>query len=66
MKKTTSLLLIIIFFSFFSCNEIENKSYSINDYENAAKHLSKNLNKHLFNILNSQKWDKEEDEQEHI
>ena len=59
MKKTPYLLLIIIFFCFFSCNEIENKSYSINDYENAAKHLSKNLNKHLFNTLNSQKWDKE-------
>ncbi|RCL66589.1 MAG: S9 family peptidase [Cryomorphaceae bacterium] len=60
MKKVFSFFLLIILSSFFSCNQINKKSYSINDYENASKHLSKNLNKYLLNTINSQKWDKED------
>ena len=60
MKKVFSFFLLIILSSFFSCNQINKKSYSINDYENASKHLFKNLNKYLLNTINSQKWDKED------
>ena len=60
MKKVFSFFLLIILTSFFSCNQINKKSYSINDYEDASKHLSKNLNKYLLNTINSQKWDKED------
>ena len=60
MKKVFSFFLLIILLSFFSSNQINKKSYSINDYENASKHLSKNLNKYLLNTINSQKWDKED------
>ena len=60
MKKVFSFFLLIILSCFFSCNQINKNSYSINDYENASKHLSKNLNKYLLNTINSQKWDKED------
>tara|TARA_B100000953_G_scaffold62246_1_gene49625 strand:- start:2549 stop:4729 length:2181 start_codon:yes stop_codon:yes gene_type:complete len=60
MKKIIYLLIILSFFSFYSCNQNNDASLDVKDYENATKHFSKNLNKHLFNILNYQKWENED------
>ena len=60
MKKVFSFFLLIILSIFFSCNQINEKSYSNSDYNNASKHLSKNLNKYLLNTTSSKKWDKED------
>ncbi len=60
MKKTFLLLLTLSFFSFYSCNQINDLSLNKNDYKKATKHFSKNLNKYLFNILNYQQWENED------
>ncbi len=60
MKKTFLLLLALSFFSFYSCNQINDLSLNKNDYKKAAKHFSENLNKYLFDILNYQQWENED------
>mgnify|MGYP006429526851 FL=1 len=60
MKKIIYLLIILSFFSFYSCNQNNDASLDVKDYENATKHFSKNLNKYFFDILNYQQWENED------
>jgi dipeptidyl aminopeptidase/acylaminoacyl peptidase len=61
MKKTIfNVCLIICIATIASCSSKNGGSLDSSDYEKAAKHLGKNLNKHLFNTLNYQSWDKED------
>ncbi len=60
MKKNIYLLIILSFFSFYSCNQNNDASLDVKDYENATKHFSKNLNKYFFDILNYQQWENED------
>ena len=60
MKKILLLLLTLSFFSFYSCNQINDLSLNKNDYKKATKHFSKNLNKYLYDILNYQQWENED------
>jgi len=60
MKKRFLLLITLSFFSFYSCDQINDLSLNKNEYEKAAKHFSKNLNKYLFDILNYQQWENED------
>ena len=60
MKKILLLLLTLSFFSFYSCNQINDLSLNKNDYKKATKHFSKNLNKYLHDILNYQQWENED------
>ncbi|MAU64286.1 MAG: S9 family peptidase [Flavobacteriaceae bacterium] len=60
MKTRVLHLIILSFFSFYSYGQINDLSLTKNDYKKAAQHFGKNLNKHLFDILNYQQWENED------
>jgi dipeptidyl aminopeptidase/acylaminoacyl peptidase len=61
MKKSIlSIWIIICLLTINSCDQNNRDSLDKKDYEKAAEHLSKNLNKHLQKIVNYQKWDNED------
>ena len=59
MKKLIFYITVIIFITSISCDSHVNETLSFKDYNRASKHLSKNLNKHLNNIIISEQWDNE-------
>jgi len=60
MKKISLFISTIIFFTVNSCNKTNDHSLTSDDYNRAAKHLSKNLNKDMFSVLISNKWENED------
>ena len=60
MKKISLFISTIIFFTVNSCNKTNEHSLTSDDYNRAAKHLSKNLNKDMFSVLISNKWENED------
>ena len=60
MKKISLFISTIIFFTVNSCNKTNEYSLTSDDYNRAAKHLSKNLNKDMFSVLISNKWENED------
>lgn len=47
-------------FTIISCDKNNSDKLSSDDYNNAAKHLNKNLKKFMFNVLSSYEWDNED------
>ena len=47
-------------FTIISCDKNNSDKLSSDDYNNAAKHLNKNLKKFMFNVLSSNEWDNED------
>lgn len=61
MKKSIlSIWIIACLLTINSCDQNNQDSLDKKDYEKAAEHLSKNLNKHLQRIVNYQKWENED------
>ena len=61
MKKSIlSIWIIACLLTINSCDQNNQDSLDKKDYEKAAEHLSKNLNKHLQKIVNYQKWENED------
>ena len=61
MKKSIlSIWTIACLLTINSCDQNNQDSLDKKDYEKAAEHLSKNLNKHLQKIVNYQKWENED------
>ena len=61
MKKSIlSIWIIACLLTINSCDQNNQGSLDKKDYEKAAEHLSKNLNKHLQKIVNYQKWENED------
>ena len=60
MKKISLFISTIIFFTVNSCNKTNDHSLTSDDYNRAAKHISKNLNKDMFSVLISNKWENED------
>ena len=61
MKKSIlSIWIIACLLTINSCDQNNRDSLDKKDYEKAAEHLSKNLNKHLQKIVNYQKWENED------
>lgn len=61
MKKSIlSIWIIACLLTINSCDQKNQDSLDKKDYEKAAEHLSKNLNKHLQKIVNYQKWENED------
>ena len=60
MKKISLFISTIIFFTVNSCNKTNDHSLTSDDYNRAAKHLSKNLNNDMFSVLISNKWENED------
>lgn len=61
MKKSIlNIWIIACLLTINSCDQNNQDSLDKKDYEKAAEHLSKNLNKHLQKIVNYQKWENED------
>ena len=59
MRKTILIIIIILTVPVSSCIKEENIKLNFKDYDRAAKHLGKNLNKYMFNTISSIKWENE-------
>ena len=60
MKNIFLNILAITLFAIVSCDNPNKEELSSDDYNKAAKHLNKNLNKYMFNVLSSSKWNNED------
>ena len=60
MKNIFLNILAITLFAIVSCDNTNKEELSSDDYNKAAKHLNKNLNKYMFNVLSSSKWNNED------
>tara|TARA_B110000444_G_scaffold67458_1_gene63469 strand:+ start:7787 stop:9958 length:2172 start_codon:yes stop_codon:yes gene_type:complete len=60
MKRIFLYIALIMLFTIISCDKNNSDKLSSDDYNNAAKHLNKNLKKFMFNVLSSYEWDNED------
>ena len=60
MKRIFLYIALIMLFTIISCDKNNSDKLSSDDYNNAAKHLNKNLKKFMFNVLSSNEWDNED------
>ena len=60
MKNIFLNILAITLFAIVSCDNTNKEELSSDDYNKAAKHLNKNLNKYMFNVLSSSEWNNED------
>ena len=60
MKNIFLNILAITLFAIVSCDNPNKEELSSDDYNKAAKHLNKNLNKYMFNVLSSSEWNNED------
>lgn len=60
MKNIFLNILAITLFAIVSCDNTNKEELSSDDYNKAAKHLNKNLNKYTFNVLSSSEWNNED------
>ena len=57
MKFKLKLLGVMLFtLSMMSCDSNQKEIVTLEDYQNAAKHLSSNLNQYVYNSVNSIQW----------